>query len=598
MSITLTRDAIRVGDRIGWTDPGGFEHTGTVRATGDGTLLAQVDGGRLQLGVRWDAPGLRVLPADAAALAVPAPAGELASLTSSERRELASLEATVEQGRAAFVAVGNALTAIRDRRLYRETHSTWEAYLRERWDIGRTSSYGLMVAAAVVADVSAIADIVPQSESVARPLAPLTTEQRREAWSRAVDEAGGPPTAAQVRQAAAEVAPRPAPAPGECGVEAHRAAELAAVRALLPVGLPFLRGGDLYWCQGVEREPHEPYLGSAAVVFLPDLYQRSNDRRVAEGQKPLPRHSRKARIGVALQGGRVYERGYEGVIRGLLMPLTQAQYDALYREYEERAGGESRYDLLQQVCQEWTARLLAGEPAPDTAAPAAFDPLACVAGTRVWWREADTGRVRIGMVDAPEGDGYGVYPVDGGGPKTVVLTADQFTPGDAPEAPNPFGNCHACQAILPEPPGYHDPLARGGVICQPCSKAAWAQVDRKNQAEQRARAAEEATRGQHVQCTGFGTCATRAEGTRAALQDGGWEYLGGAWVCPACAKRRAEYVLRMERLQVRYEIACDLLWAEIEAAALDEDPTPLLDHVLAAGERAAEAERLEALTCL
>lgn len=61
MSIPLTRPTILVGDRIGWTDPYGLPHTGTVRTVGEWSLLVQLDGRMLQLGVRWDAPGLRVL---------------------------------------------------------------------------------------------------------------------------------------------------------------------------------------------------------------------------------------------------------------------------------------------------------------------------------------------------------------------------------------------------------------------------------------------------------------------------------------------------------------------------------------------------------
>ncbi|MDO8615889.1 MAG: hypothetical protein Q7T33_09175 [Dehalococcoidia bacterium] len=212
MTDTAARPAIQDGDRIAWTDPSGLPHTGTVQKYHASGLIAEIDDGRHLLLVRWDAPGLRLLEAEPAALAVPESAGETAALTITEREELTGLERTVEQGRAVFVAVGAALTAIRDRRLYRETHPTWEAYLRDRWDMSRQYAHDMIAATQVVEDVSAIADIVPQSESVARPLARLTTEDRQAAWSRAVETAGGQPTAAQVRQAVDEVAPAPVPA--------------------------------------------------------------------------------------------------------------------------------------------------------------------------------------------------------------------------------------------------------------------------------------------------------------------------------------------------------------------------------------------------
>ncbi|MDO8614068.1 MAG: hypothetical protein Q7R32_14790, partial [Dehalococcoidia bacterium] len=92
-----------------------------------------------------------------------------------------------------------------------------------------------------------------------------------------------------------------------------------------------------------------------------------------------------------------------------------------------------------------------------------------------------------------------------------------------------------------------------------------------------------------VVCGGFGDCLTAADGTREALQAGGWECLGVAWHCPPCVARKHLYTERMELLQPRYELACEALWAEIEAAALDGSSTPLLDGVLAAGDREADA---------
>lgn len=42
---------------------------------------------------------------------------------------------------------GRALTVIRDARLYRETHATFEAYCRERWQMSRPRAYQLISAA-------------------------------------------------------------------------------------------------------------------------------------------------------------------------------------------------------------------------------------------------------------------------------------------------------------------------------------------------------------------------------------------------------------------------------------------------------------------
>lgn len=118
-------------------------------------------------------------------------------------RSLAEREAIIEKGLATFVEVGAELLAIRDERLYRETHGTFEDYCRERWNLSRKRAYDLTAAAEVTAEMSPTGDTpVPSSERVARELAPLKSdpERVREAWSEAVEQHGTKPTAAQVRE--------------------------------------------------------------------------------------------------------------------------------------------------------------------------------------------------------------------------------------------------------------------------------------------------------------------------------------------------------------------------------------------------------------
>jgi hypothetical protein len=83
---------------------------------------------------------------------LPEPLGEV------ERSQLAELEGIVKDGRQAFLAVGNALCEIRDRRLYRATHGSFEDYLRERWDISRAHGYRLIEAAHIAGVVSPMGD--------------------------------------------------------------------------------------------------------------------------------------------------------------------------------------------------------------------------------------------------------------------------------------------------------------------------------------------------------------------------------------------------------------------------------------------------------
>ncbi len=88
------------------------------------------------------------------------------TLSASEREALDAHEAVIERGLQTFVAVGGALLAIRDGRLYRAQYPTWEAYCQARWGIKRSYANKL-IAAAELAD--GLGTIVP-SEGVARAL--------------------------------------------------------------------------------------------------------------------------------------------------------------------------------------------------------------------------------------------------------------------------------------------------------------------------------------------------------------------------------------------------------------------------------------------
>lgn len=63
-------------------------------------------------------------------------------LTPAEIDNLDQLEAIVAPGLDTYTEVGDALAEIRDRHLYRDSHSTFEAYARERWgvDVARGDS--------------------------------------------------------------------------------------------------------------------------------------------------------------------------------------------------------------------------------------------------------------------------------------------------------------------------------------------------------------------------------------------------------------------------------------------------------------------------
>lgn len=96
------------------------------------------------------------------------------TLTSAEVEQLDTLEAIVQRGLDADLQLGNALAEISDASLYRGTHQTFEAYLRDRWGISRAPDNQLIQAAELTDPSSTEADLpAPATEPKERPLAPV-----------------------------------------------------------------------------------------------------------------------------------------------------------------------------------------------------------------------------------------------------------------------------------------------------------------------------------------------------------------------------------------------------------------------------------------
>ncbi|MHC5863039.1 hypothetical protein, partial [Nostoc sp.] len=84
---------------------------------------------------------------------------------------------------------------LRDRRLYRSTHKTFEEYCRDRFGHSRRQSYLLMDAAVVFDNLIEICDQIdhkmPTAEGQVRPMTKLEPQEQQEVWLRAVELAGG-----------------------------------------------------------------------------------------------------------------------------------------------------------------------------------------------------------------------------------------------------------------------------------------------------------------------------------------------------------------------------------------------------------------------
>lgn len=126
----------------------------------------------------------------------------LAVLSPDERASLDAHEAVVREGLGTFYAVGEALAAIRDQRLYREQYRAFEDYCRQRWGMSRMHASRLIAASDVVASVTdRLQNTIspPANIEQTRPLARLTPDERREVWPRVIESApGGRVTASHV----------------------------------------------------------------------------------------------------------------------------------------------------------------------------------------------------------------------------------------------------------------------------------------------------------------------------------------------------------------------------------------------------------------
>lgn len=118
-----------------------------------------------------------------------------------DEADLFELERVIQHGINTFVQVGNALAEIRDRKLYRAEHRTFEDYCRDRWGFARNYANKMIAAAEVVTGLGTIVPTLPQTESQARPLTSLPPTEQIAAWQEAVETApNGKVTAAHVAE--------------------------------------------------------------------------------------------------------------------------------------------------------------------------------------------------------------------------------------------------------------------------------------------------------------------------------------------------------------------------------------------------------------
>jgi len=113
-----------------------------------------------------------------------------------------------------FFDVGSALLTIRDCRLYRTTHLTFENYCRERWGISRSYAWRVIGAAERVKLLPPKPDIPKPSNGLQmRPFFKLRPEQFPKTWQQTIQKAkDGKVTPELVREIVAEISPNTRPA--------------------------------------------------------------------------------------------------------------------------------------------------------------------------------------------------------------------------------------------------------------------------------------------------------------------------------------------------------------------------------------------------
>jgi hypothetical protein len=149
-------------------------------------------------------PGVQVVPLAATEEAEGGEAmtEERTALTVAEKTQLEQSEAVIASGLVTFADVGRDLLKIRDGRLYKVGFSTFEAYCKARWDMGKAHAYRLIEAANVVSSLSPMGD-KPTNERQVRALVTVPMEERQGVWTAATErakEAGRPVTAADVKK--------------------------------------------------------------------------------------------------------------------------------------------------------------------------------------------------------------------------------------------------------------------------------------------------------------------------------------------------------------------------------------------------------------
>ncbi|MHC5762645.1 hypothetical protein [Nostoc sp.] len=169
---------------------------------------------------------------------------EVTELTQKEQSLRLHLEHRVER---AFLEAGQALMELRDRRLYRSTHRTFEEYCRERFNYSRDAAYLKISATVVYENLQKFLPTngrqipMPTNERQLRFLAKAELEPAVQAdvWQQAVEQAGNKiPSGRIVKEVVDKIRER---------TKVPNPYHIGEICILLPKDDPDLRGKAGYW---------------------------------------------------------------------------------------------------------------------------------------------------------------------------------------------------------------------------------------------------------------------------------------------------------------------------------------------------------------
>jgi hypothetical protein len=129
---------------------------------------------------------------------------DVSTLSTVETADFARHESTIEHGLNNFVEVGTALLDIKNRRLYRQTHSTFKDYVEEKWNMSVRRAYQLAECAATLKALPPTVQNFAQTESHVAELAKAPEVERANIVRLVQKKArstGRKPTAKDIREA-------------------------------------------------------------------------------------------------------------------------------------------------------------------------------------------------------------------------------------------------------------------------------------------------------------------------------------------------------------------------------------------------------------